>query len=120
MQRKYIITLSSENQRLRKISLNTKELNNISIEILDFYSTEGVIKYDTKLYFAPVDWSPSLCRIKKSTKVTLLEKARVESRNWYHIEIPSSKRINSRGWVVSEDILTVEEKNLLQEKYNRT
>lgn len=119
-QRKYIITLNSENNRLRKTSWQSKDFNSITVELLNSSCIEGIVKYDTKLYFAPISWSPYLSKLKKASKVAILEKARVEERNWYYVEIyiprkANGKKINSRGWMLCENILTLEEPELITE-----
>ncbi len=120
VQRKYIISLNSENSRLRKTSLLSKDFNSITIEFMKCPCSEGIVKYDAKLYFAPVSWSPYLSKLKKASKVLILEKARVEGRNWYYVEIyiptrANGKKINSRGWILCENILTLEEPELITE-----
>ena len=112
-QRNRIFTLTMENDTLKKTSWKSRELRNISVEVLECPCVEGIVKYDTKLYFVPADWSPLLNNIKKSTKVRLLEKSRVNGRTWYYVELTTPKRLNSRGWLINEDVLSTEDIKLI-------
>ena len=104
-QRQHILILNTENTKLKKTSWSTKDIGQITVELLACPCVEGTVKYDTKLYFAPVEWSPTLGSIKKSTKVRILEKSRIKGRSWYYIELFVTKNQNSRGWLVCEDVL---------------
>ncbi len=113
LQRKYIIALNRENTSLKKTSWKTKDLKEITVEFLDCPCIEGTIKYDTKLFFTPMDWSPYLRKLSKSTKIRILERSRIDGRTWYYVELFTPKRLNGRGWLLSEDVLTNEDIRLL-------
>lgn len=97
-------------KQLLKITDQYKQLNNtqnnFTINFLNFDNQYGLISKGTIVYLSPYENSIALQKITTEMHVNILEKALINSDNWYYIILPIDSNVNSKGWVIESSFLS--------------
>ncbi|MGH4122675.1 MAG: hypothetical protein ACREV6_07085 [Clostridium sp.] len=109
--------LSTQKTQLKIISRQNREFKS---KIASARSAEGpiIIKYKAplfksgttkeacSLYLSPMENSPVLSNLVKSTSVEIQDCAEIFDISWYEVSIKSQTNINNRGWIKKDIIIT--------------
>lgn len=69
----------------------------------------GTIKESCSLYLSPIEISPVLSNVVKSTTVEIQDSADIFDISWYEVSIKSQTNINNKGWIKKDNIITVDD-----------
>ncbi|MBW9145029.1 hypothetical protein KTC92_13520 [Clostridium sp. CM027] len=69
----------------------------------------GTIKESCSLYLSPIEISPVLSNIVKSTTVEIQDSADIFDISWYEVSINSQTTINNKGWIKKDNIITLDD-----------
>ncbi|MBU3146016.1 hypothetical protein [Clostridium sp. CF012] len=67
---------------------------------------EGITKESGSLYLSPLENSPVLSAVAKSTPVEIQDCAEIFDITWYEISLKSQTNINNKGWIKKDMIIT--------------
>ena len=109
--------LSTQKTQLKIIS---KQNRDFKLKIESCRSSDGpiVIKYNPSLfktgttndscilYLSPMENSPVLSNVAKSTVVQIQDCADIFNISWYEVSLTSQSNINNKGWIKKDNILT--------------
>ena len=112
--------LSTQKTQLKIISMQNREFKS---KIASSRSAEGpiVIKYkpplfktgttkeSCRLYLSPIENSPVLSTIVKSTSIEIQDSADIFDISWYEVSIKSQTNINNKGWIKKDNIITLDD-----------
>lgn len=112
--------LSTQKTQLKVISRQNREFKS---KIESSHNAEGpiIIKYKpplfktgtTKesctLFLSPIENSPVLTTIVKSTTVEIQDSAEIYNVSWYEITLKSQNNINNKGWVKKDCLNTLDD-----------
>ncbi|MBZ9689570.1 hypothetical protein G9F72_025170 [Clostridium estertheticum] len=66
----------------------------------------GTTKESCSLYLSPMETSPVLSNVVKSTLVEIQDCAEIFDITWYEISLKSQTNINNKGWIKKDMIIT--------------
>ena len=112
--------LLTQKTQLKVISRQNREFKS---KILSSHNTDGpiIIKYkpslfntgtineSCSLYLSPLEISPILSNLLKSSAVEIQDSAEIFNISWYEVSISSQTNINNKGWIKKDDIITVDD-----------
>ena len=76
----------------------------------------GTIKESCSLRLSPIENSPVLSTVIKSTIVEIQDLAEISNISWYEIALKSQTNINNKGWIKKDSITTMDDTVTHQEE----
>ncbi|MCY6371988.1 SH3 domain-containing protein [Clostridium ganghwense] len=114
-QKKQLIFLVKNNDELKDklLEQNLTKQNNYNVtssEVIEIkYKHPNFSSITTPenciLYAAPFENSPVVSEVSQNTPVEIQDSAIISNTTWYEVNIPSSERINSKGWIKQDSLL---------------
>lgn len=112
--------LSTQKTQLKIISMQNREFKS---KIASSRNAEGpiVIKYKPPLFktgttkescslcLSPLENSPVLSTIVKSTSIEIQDSADIFDISWYEVSIKSQTNINNKGWIKKDNIIPLDD-----------
>ena len=109
-QKTQLKVISKQNREFKsKISSSTNTDGPIIIKYKTSLFKTGIIKESCSLYLSPLESSPVLSNLVKSSNVEIQDSAEIFNVSWYEISQKSQTNINNKGWVKKDDIIIVDD-----------
>ena len=99
--------ISRQNREFKlKIASNQSAEGPIIIKYKQPLFKTGVAKEICSLYLSPMENSPVLSNVFKSTALEIQDSAELFDISWYAVSLKSQTNINSKGWIKKDSVLT--------------
>ena len=109
-QKTQLKVISRQNREFKsKISSSHNNDGPIVIKYKPSLFKTGSIKESCNLYLSPLESSPILSNLVKSSDVEIQDSAEIFNISWYEISLSSQTNINNKGWIKKDDINIVDD-----------
>lgn len=102
----FILTKDNDNLRKKLKMLDTAETLNVTFFDSDYKVCE--VNSNSCLYIAPLTSSAKLCTFDTAQRGYILCKCEVKNEIWYEIDLNTSSKLNTHGWVKAASITFIE------------
>ena len=109
--RQFIIVKKQYDDLKNKANKKNNLSDTIIIKYITPQYTSAVIKFKCNLYLYPLADAVVLISLEKDSFVQVQDCAKVNNTLWFEVSIPSSDRINSKGWIEGVNIQWVIDEN---------
>ena len=99
-QQRQLMFITRQNNELKNNMTRQKLLNehvNVTYAYPGF--VRGIISDYCNLYLSPMENSPILGKVDIGTQIEVLDSAQLVDCIWYEISLPTSVRVNNKGWI---------------------
>lgn len=112
LQKRQFIILKKQYDELKdKINKKNNSLDSLVVKYVLPQYNSGIIKLKCNLYLYPLDSSIVLLSLEKNSFIQIQDCAEINNKLWVEVSLPSSDRINSKGWIEESNIQWITDEN---------
>lgn len=105
LQKRQFIILKKQYDELKdKVNKKNNYLDSLVVKYILPQYNSGIIKLKCNLLLYPLDNSIVLLSLEKNSFIQIQDCAEINNKLWVEVSIPSSDRINSKGWIEESNI----------------
>lgn len=102
----FILTKDNDNLRKKLKTLDSPETLNVTFLDSDYKVCE--VNSNSCLYIAPLISSSKLCTFETCQRGYVLCKCEIKNELWYEIDLNTSSKLNTHGWVKATSVTFIE------------